>query len=191
MDFLPQKIIILIASLGLHWGQVEFSGQAKGAEPIIGDRLLMEINHYTFSQRQMEVYLLVKNLINKKGEKVPIPGAENWLESVEKFKEDMFIYLEAKRLGRFQAPDEKIQSIAKDLQRQLDADPSLKNIAQRLGVDRQTLLRAAGNVVQVQEFRSLKSMNGEAGWIKNLASKYVVRSFKGSYEYRFIHPSHH
>ena len=181
--FLYFVIAINLASGGLSMATAQENSQD------LGDRLLMDINHYTFSQRQMEVYLLIKSMIyTTKGPLVKL-SQTNWLNSIEKFREDMIIYLETKRLGRFQPPDDKVQSIARDLERRIYKSPNIKGDAQRLALDRLTLLRAVANVIQVEEYRKLKSMSQEPGWVKSLEPKYVVRSFKGSHRYQTIHPN--
>ena len=162
---------------------------AQSKDQTLGDRLLMDINHYTFSQRQMEVYLLVKSMIYNSENSMVQLNQKTWLSSIEKFREDMIIYLETKRLGRFQPPDDKVQSITRDLERRLYSTPAISKEAKRLGLDRLTLLRAVANVIQVEEYRKLKSMNQEPGWVKLLEPKYVVRSFKGSLKYQRIFPN--
>ncbi|NRA44025.1 MAG: hypothetical protein HRU09_03605 [Oligoflexales bacterium] len=165
------------------------TAMAQGSGQELGDRLLMDINHYTFSQRQMEVYLLIKSLIYKTGKQKAKLNQDNWLPSIEKFREDMIIYLETKRLGRFQPPDDKVQSIARDLERKIYKSTVIRADASRLGLDRLTLLRAVASVVQVEEYRKLKSMGQEPSWIKALEPKYVVRLFKGSHRYQSINPN--
>ncbi|MFK7823676.1 MAG: hypothetical protein AB8G05_05955 [Oligoflexales bacterium] len=181
--------LVICAFLGIRFNLLkENKVLGQDSTQVLGDRLLMDINHYTFSQRQMEVYLLIKALIYKPENPRVKLNQESWLSSIEKFREDMLIYLETKRLGRFQPPDDKVQNITRDLERRLYNSPNIQEDAKRLGLDRLTLLRTVANVIQVEEYRKLKSMNQEPGWVKSLEPKYVVRSFKGSHKYQKISP---
>lgn len=182
-----QALYVMLMLLVGEFTNSSSLGQTKQNKPTLGDRLLMEINHYTFSQRQMEVYLLIKNLIYRPKAPTIKLNQSNWFKSIEEYRDDMVIYLETKRLGRFQPPDDRVQSISKSIEHRLNRSRIIQNNAARLGIDRLALLRAVANVIQVEEYRKLKSMNREAGWLKSLAPKYVVRSFKGSEKFQEIH----
>ena len=164
-------------------------GLCRGGGPPLGDRLILELNRDSFSQRQAEVYLLVRSLTGS-GRPVRALATDGsaWQESLEQFRDDMMVFLETRRLGRFQPENAQIQQKAERLLWLARQRPYLKHSFTQLGIDRWTSLRTIAMVMQVEEFRRLKAGTGDHRWFSSLEQRYVVRWFDGSEQYLLIRP---
>ena len=157
----------------------------------VGDRLIIELNQYGFTQRQMEVYLLFRSVLSPGGgESKPwLVGESNWQESVQEFRNDMMIFLETRRLGRFQPQNLRIQQANQKALAAADKDAAITGAFKRLGIDRWTSLRTIVKVMQVDEYRRLKDSSGDKSWLYEIEKKYVVRRFNGTGQWLPIQPT--
>ena len=156
----------------------------------VGDRLIIELNQYGFTQRQMEVYLLFRSVLSPGGVSKPwLVGENNWQESVQEFRNDMMIFLETRRLGRFQPQNLRIQQANQKALAAADKDAAITGAFKRLGIDRWTSLRTIVKVMQVDEYRRLKDSSGDKSWLYEIEKKYVVRRFNGTGQWLPIQPT--
>lgn len=161
-----------------------------GYSATVGDRLIIELNQYGFTQRQMEVYLLFRSVLSPRGEYKPwLVGTQNWEESVQAFRDDMMIFLETRRLGRFQPQNVSIQQANQKALAEADRSLAVSGTFKRLGIDRWTSLRTIVKVMQVDKYRRLKNSSGDKTWLYEIEKKYVVRRFNGTGQWLSIQPT--
>lgn len=163
-------------------GLIQASPPAHGQSELIGDRLILELNRNSFSQRQAEVFLLIRSLMQdtKTAQKKTEPWlifSDNWAESREQFRESMSIFLETKRLEQFQPQNTEIQAMVKRVWNQQDQHHEVRSAFERLDIDRWTIVKTVAMIMQIEEFRRLKEGSGEKSWLRNLEGKYDVRWF--------------
>lgn len=173
------KTLVLIAVLNpwLLW-----------AQGTIGDRILFEVEGAVFTQRQMEVYLGLKDLLNNK----PFSSVnrDNWDASVKRFVVDMVLDQEASLAGRLQADEallkENVQQIAARLS-------SYDGERDRLGIDGPTLVNATGVILRIGNFIAEKekrmSSTQQTDWIAPILDKAPVRMLDDARWYNPIVPN--
>jgi hypothetical protein len=170
----------------------------------LGDRLVVSINNLPYSQRQVEVYIAVKEAlrVNTKGQ-VLVVQENNWKPALNAFSEDMIILQEAMRLGSFQVNDTMMAKYLDIVQSKSATDPRFAEVVARLGIDRKTLLRTLEDVLRVAGFRRSKKRQedvaskdsdrvpskGRQRWLRELEERAVSRVYQGAYGYRFINPT--
>lgn len=155
----------------------------------IGDRLLLEINQHTFTQRELEIHMAIKSLALKPGSNFLDINETNWLKNLALFKKDMIIFQETRRLGRFQPSEERIQEIAVKVRNQLKNNKKWQSFSRRLGIERLTFLRSISNLIQIEEYRRLKETSKDKNWLIELENKYVIRTFRNAKTFKKISPN--
>src|SRR5690606_10479717 len=83
------------------------------------DRLLFEVDLRSYSQSQMELYLLCKDAVGG-AETLRTVGGDNWDRLLEEFKNDMIIQQEALRLGSFEASTRVLEKALEVFQERLN-----------------------------------------------------------------------
>lgn len=184
---------------------VSLSATVVVAADPIGDRLVLSINNIPYTQRQVEVYISVKESLRKSEQPVRLIQAGNWTDALTVFSEDMIILQEAQRLGSFQSLEqstEKFQDVVRDKAKR---DREFSANLSRLGVDTVALTRALEAVLRVAAFRRSKDRQAQVGtrpdaedleaqkesrkWLDDLIDRGVVRHYQNAESYLLIQPS--
>jgi len=172
----------------------------------IGDRAVLAINNVTYTQRQIEMYIVVKESLRKNIgiETARVVNAANWNEAVTVFTEDMIIYQEAQRLGGFQAPDQLIERFVSLIQEKNKRSDVFRTTMTRLGADQVGVTRVLDSVIRIAAFRRSKDRQASANdavgdiedqsgatpeWLTEIADRAIVRRYEGTSQFIDIAPN--
>ncbi len=196
--------ILVLLLLGTFLAMPSSASAAK-----IGDRLVVSLNNQPYSQRQIEVYFSIKELLrNQVDETLLMVDENNWRRFLNVYIEDMIILQEAVRLGSFQVNDVALQKYFKIVKSQFEANKKLQANFARLGIDSSSLKSTLSNVLRVAGFRRSKSRlvtssakdedygttedsaaRFKKRWLNELKERAVIRTYENAYNYVFIDPS--
>lgn len=158
----------------------------------LADRLILEIDRQTYSQRYMEAYFIVKFYLSSY---LHYPTAKssklndaNYKEFFDNFAQDMLISTEAKKLGRYQPTSESLDVFLKLFD---DPKPFADEMIARLkelDISHGKLTRMVSDVIQIDEFRKNKdtSHKKQSFWIDELKENHMIRIFSGAQNYQPI-----
>ncbi|RYZ50576.1 MAG: hypothetical protein EOP07_22725 [Proteobacteria bacterium] len=92
------------------------------AEQMTLDRLIVEINGKSYSQKHLETYILLRTIAMGEEPRRALPSAENWAEHIEQFKNEMIVYTQLEN------DPQKLESFAPDSKRVQDAESILTSL---------------------------------------------------------------
>jgi hypothetical protein len=183
------------------------------AQVVYGDRIVVSINNIPYTQRQIEVYIAVKESLrpSPRGESVRLVNVQNWKEAIAVFTDDMLILQEATRLGSFQTTDQNFDKYERVVRDKFKKDSGLVATSERLGIDDLTIAKSLETVLRVASYRRSKdrqavlAKDGEsaddelaeeavtkkntARWFRELAERAVIRRYQDATEYLLIQPT--
>jgi hypothetical protein len=165
------------------------------AETTLGDRLVVEVNKTPYSQRQVEAYVMLRDLLREKPSTLLV-NANNWEILFRYFTEEMAIHQEALRLGSVQLPEENVRKALAFVQSKLKDEP-LRGYAARLGLDTSSLNRVIGAILRVDAFRTSREKQAalssndskRQNWLRELFDRTIVRFYADAFRYAEIQPT--
>jgi hypothetical protein len=145
------RVLPLLAALAAPVGPARAAGT-------LGDRLVVSINNVPYTQRQVEVYIAIKESLRRPRRAAPVRlvSAGNWSEAVKVFSDDMLILQEAVRLGSFQTAEQNFDKYEQVVRARCKDDDGLRAVAARLGIDDLTIAKTLETVLRVAAFRRSK-----------------------------------
>jgi hypothetical protein len=175
----------------------------------MGDRVVLTINNVPFTQRQVEGYINIKECLRKNTDgAIRLVNASLWREALMVFIGDAVLLLEAQRVGGITIPESMTSKYIDLLKTKSAANPELKAMMDRLGLNDGGLERAVDTVLRVAAFRRSKERQetqsqmpfagvdgrGAAGlrlavWQKDLMDRAIVRRYEDAEQYVVIHPA--
>lgn len=199
----------MVVGLLLAWSKVASAAEPKG---IVGDRLVIAINNIPYSQRQLEVYIAVKESLRRAPRKMGarLVTAENWQEALKVFSDDMLILQEAIRLGSFLSTDQNFDKYERIVRERFKDDADLQKATVRLGIDGLTIAKTLETVLRIAAFRRSKDRQAQLGnqvenkddelaaeapgkvaahWFTDLEERAVERQYQGAGQYLLIEPN--
>ncbi len=130
------------------------------AEGRLLDRLVLEVNGKSYTQRQVEVYTLVRAAAMGRGAKDGLIGPDSWQGALEAFAHEALVMVSE---GRGEDGEEVTQAdpgdvhrVLSELQRLQEEEVSIKNFIKDYRIDDGELRRASEGVVRVQKLLSQK-----------------------------------
>jgi hypothetical protein len=166
---------------------------------VLGDRVLFEIDNNYFTQRQLEIHILVKEALRKRGlgDSFGLVSEKTWSQARETFIVDMLIHHEVQRFGSFLPTPDLTSKTLDYITKKNGKDRAYQAGVRRLGVQKEDLLTAVTNILQIEAYKKNKQGPGlqtEAGatyppWIEEIRARVVVRDLKGSEAYQSIQPN--
>lgn len=170
----------------------------------IGDRAVLSINNFTYTQRQVEMYIVLKESLrrNTNLESTRVVNAGNWNEALSVFTEDMIVYQESQRLGVLQAPDQLIDKFVSLIREKNKKSQLFRSTMSRLGADQNGVTRVLDMVIRIAAFRRSKDRQASAittndlpdetgdkpTWLIELIDRSVVRRYEGALIFVDISP---
>jgi hypothetical protein len=91
------------------------------AEQSMLDRLIVEINGKSYSQKQLETYELLRTIAMGDDARGALPSSAKWPDLVEQFKNEMIVYTQLEN------DQQKLESFAPDSKRVQDAETALSS----------------------------------------------------------------
>lgn len=159
------------------------------------DRLVVEVNGEAFSQRDLEVYLLVKQVLQGQPPETAKFVATNWKGILAEFTEDMLIRQETDRLGSFQASVERFKTSLKQVQSAFKTQNFLRTETARLGIDNKSLVRSVTFVLRIMVYKENKerqfpraSKTSSPVWSGRLKERAFVRIYEDARRFKKIEP---
>ena len=202
-----------IESIGLMWKKslwaVVFGMSCWVATSVdaasLGDRLIVAINGVPFTQRQIEIYIHVKESLRKSSSgETRMISAANWRDAISVYTEDMVILQESQRLGSFQTPDQATAKYLAVVRKRIDESATLRATLTRLGAEGAVVNRTLDEVLRIAAFRRSKETQGDqvkrdrvkdadpkpatSRWLDDLKARAVIRRYQGADVYVDIEP---
>lgn len=157
------------------------------------NRLLININKSHYTQRELEIYLLVKKILENKEESYHMT-LETWNQYIEEFTNDFLIYQTAKQLDFYKKTKAKTAGY-KDLLEKIKLSKSkhtnIKNKFTQINPNHNEIKKNFRKYTIIREFilrknsinRTDFSSNKKPLWFLNLYKEYRIRYYKNSNSY--------
>lgn len=155
----------------------------------LGDRLIMYINFKAFTQRQVEIYLGMREALLDKPASFRGPEAATWQSGLEIFQEAMVIAAEAskKQTTSLMPPsDAEIQAAETHLHAYKAASLEFRNFCDRLSLAPEEYRAAISEILVIARFRERKEF--DATWVAEARKRNQIHYFDGSTTYEPIVP---
>tara|TARA_B100001094_G_scaffold309009_1_gene342251 strand:+ start:304 stop:1044 length:741 start_codon:yes stop_codon:yes gene_type:complete len=169
------------------------SASASGA---LLDRLVLEVNGVTYSQRQLELYLVTKDALRKPiSETLSFVGKSNWSRSLERFINDMVISQEAQRFSGYTPSDVLLNAAKQTLFERREADLIFATFFKRMSVSDSEVRFIISRHLKLTEYLRSRNRKSEAvpfiksAWFLKLKDRAVYRIYKGGDAFKEINPS--
>ena len=153
---------------------------------VLGDRLLMEINTYSYTQRQLEAHMLIKKNIEVRYQMTTLFSQDNWRDLLNTFRQDMLILLEIERYGWYEPSPADIETAQQNILRNLGNNPA---DFVRLGIDSSMLTNLIVSNLKIALYRNRQTtLNQGNSWLEKLEKKNYLRLYHQSSIYQPIFP---
>ena len=148
----------------------------------LGDRLLLQINNRSYTQRQLEAHMLIREALQvaHPPADAPVISAHKWRDLLEIFREDMLILLELERYDRYR-PNPKDIDVAKNYVLQQHA--LLQADLVRLGIDTDMLTELIVVNLKISSYRHAQdksTTSTKPRWLQKIEQRNFVRFYRGS-----------
>ena len=165
----------------------ELFSAKKQQNNVLIDRLILSVDKYNYTQRDMEIYLLVKGITLGSWEKVTIG---NWQAKVYEFYYDMLI-LSTKNVKNsfFQLAEKDLESTYRKMKAIANVDKEMKNLI----VDREVLKKyhvGKKNILKTKKrFQFIEQTKEDRLlWFLRLVSKFDSNVYETADAYQEIKP---
>lgn len=153
---------------------------------VLGDRLLLEINTYSYTQRQLETHMLIKKNIEARYQTTTLFSQENWRNLLNTFLQDMLILLEIERYGWYEPSPADIETARQNILKNLGNAPA---DFVRLGIDSSMLMNLIVSNLKITLYRKQQtSLTEGSSWLEKLEKKNYIRLYYQSSIYQAIFP---
>ncbi len=176
------------------------------AQGIIYDRLILEINGKSYSQRQIEIYLVMRNLVMDPKSSMAQIEAEQWPEGLEIFQNEMLIFnameSEPEKFATLSLNSNSQRLLQERLKELLATNDKWRDFSQRYHIRDKEVMELLAKMLKVQAFlermkqpplvdidRSpLINVDTGAPWFLHLSRGTPVRLFDRARVYLKIKP---
>lgn len=188
--------VLMMVLLG-SWFLPEVAGAAPKSQMV--DRMIIEVNSFPFSQRQLEIYLTLKHsLLKKSNGDVALVNQNNWEAFIEEFRIDMLIEQEAQRLNTFQASPAQIDVAEQFIVKKRTQDGNLDNFLKYRNVSHTKVRQVLASILRVRGFILNRdkqntpndTVAGKTGdilsqeWIHEMEQRLPYRYFEGAHTWQ-------
>lgn len=184
--------IILMPLCFMHPGVA----MANAAAPVLLDRLVLEVNKVSFTQRQFELYMALKSILEQgTAGQVELVTERNWSSQLQSFKNEMLVEQEASRLSSVQPNRKMVEASKRMVDNKRQGDLIFSSFLHRVRANdtniRRTLalvMRVKGFVISRQRQRTgrvaAKQRKGvldkDADWFQDLERRVPYRIYEGA-----------
>ena len=156
----------------------------------LGDRLLLQINHHSYTQRQLEAHTLVRAALQvvRQPDDTAIISAQRWRDLLDLFREDLLISLALERYDRYRPSTEDIAAARRYV---LQKPTLMQAELVRLGIDDSTLTELIVVNLKINSYRlaqEKKTAATKPRWLQNIEQRHFVRFYRGSSIWMPIQP---
>ncbi len=171
------------------------------------DRLVLEVNGKSYSQRQIEVYQAIRTIASGEPTSKGLPGPEGWERALESFRNEMMIYInienDAEKMDSLPTNHKAIQKIQDKLEALVAGDDKWRDFFQKYHISDRELTEQLIRMFKVQaylESRVRPAGTGQAGavpflkidlnadWYTAILHATPHRLYDRGREYRVIQP---
>jgi hypothetical protein len=108
------------------------------AKPRTLDRLVLEINGKSYSQRQIEIYQALRTIASGEASDKGLPGPDTWLLAIDHFRDEMMIYInienDAEKMEKLQADSRAIRQVQEKLEGLVATDDKWRDFHRRYSI---------------------------------------------------------
>ena len=126
------------------------------AKPRTLDRLVLEINGKSYSQRQIEIYQALRTIASGEPSDKGLPGPAYWLESVESFRDEMIIYInienDAEKMEKLQGDNRAIRQVQEKLEALVATDDKWRDFHRSYSISDREVTEHLIRMFKVQAF---------------------------------------
>ena len=126
------------------------------AKPRTLDRLILEINGKSYSQRQMEVYQALRTIASGEPSDKGLPGPDNWLSSIDSFRDEMMIYInienDAEKMEKLQVDNKAIGQVQEKLEALVATDDKWRDFHRRYSISDREVTEHLIRMFKVQAY---------------------------------------
>ncbi len=156
----------------------------------LGDRLLLQINNDSYTQRQLEAHTLVREALRvvRQPETAAIISASRWRDWLDMFREDMLILLELERYDRYRPSPADIAAARRYV---LQKHALMQADFVRLGIEDSTLTELIVVNLKINFYRRArdkKTAVQRPRWLQKMEQRHFVRFYRGSSIWMPIYP---
>lgn len=156
----------------------------------LGDRLLLQINNHSYTQRQLEAHTLIREALRvvQQSDAATIISTQRWRSLLDLFREDMLILLELERYDRYRPSSEDVE-LAKRYVLQKQAVQQAEFV--RLGIDENMFTELIVVNLKINSYRRAQEKKTTATkprWLQKLEQRNFVRFYRGSSMWMPIYP---
>lgn len=207
-SFWGQRLKLSILFVACLLGLFETISVAAGT---LGDRVVMEVNGSAFTQRQIELFIVLRSALGDPAKAAPLVVAsnENWASVLKVFSEEIIVLQEAQRSGSFLASSKTVETGVALAKENIKRSPVVVARLDSLKPESMEIARYVGWALRSEAFRRSKDrqsdqqpkasdgkptpeLNGGDGasktWKVELIDRAVVRFFEGAKAFIEIDP---
>jgi hypothetical protein len=190
------KKIQLFTSILCLFFSLSFSSPVTAQ--ILGNRLILDINNISFTQRELEVYILVRKILDHQ-----VNMQENyrmkqelWVPSLEDFKNDMLMVMESERLRQSRGSEQERQKLYAEVETATQNN-FIQGYIILLGINSQDLKAAVDKYMLTLALKKNPEIYGKNNkqkisfeeWISQLEKSYFLHFFNEADIYKPITPN--
>ena len=153
---------------------------SQGRSAVLGDRIILDIGGNSFTQRQLEAHILVRESLQQRVDDKLFVAA-TWQRHLQSFLDDMLILAKIEQYNWYPASHQEISMALKTARNNLGAANS---DLVRLGVDAKMLRSLVASNLKIKTYRS----NQSGDWLVRLRKETYMRFYTGSSVFREIRP---
>jgi len=168
----------------------------------LGDRLIAEINGKSFSQRQVELFFLVRESLQESpNTERALINKVQWSEALEFFVGEMILAMEADRVGSGVFSQEQFERLKTRSKVQMASHKGMAERGQMLGMSKNQLESIILTILKVETLRSFKKQTATSksredtqvelrqpadSWISDIYSRSSVRYYTGAKDFQYM-----
>ncbi len=181
------------------------NGKSVLASPNLLDRLVVEVSGKSYSQKDLETYILLRTIAMGEGARRGLPSAETWLEHMETFKNEMIIVTQLEndqtKLDSFLPDSKKISEAQKALSDAQSKEREVDTFIRQRGLTDADLSKVLTSILRVEGYARSRmqltqtrtndnqgpgfiKLDRESEWFKALQKTVAYRYYLGAKEYK-------
>jgi hypothetical protein len=137
------------------------------AKPRTLDRLVLEINGKSYSQRQIEIYQALRTIASGEPSDKGLPGPAYWSASLESFRNEMMIYInienDAEKMEKLQGDNKAIRQVQEKLEALVATDDKWRDFHRRYSISDREVTEHLIRMFKVQAYLESRGRPAPSG----------------------------
>lgn len=159
------------------------------------DRLVIDVNGLNYTQRQMELYMVFKDVLQKsQSERIELLGPGNWSLSLTNYINEMIVSQEAQRLSSYSPTELEIESGLQQVSDRQKADFIFASFYNRMNASDSETRQIINQIFRFKSYirgrsrGNIPSDYSSFAWFIKIRNRAVYRVFQGADVYMEINP---